>query len=74
MSQKSVKGLSGGAFEKLGISDDNANCFIENCFDALIELIRAEALLTGLTVPEKGRMRQRWHTCKLGFSERTPEL
>ena len=33
--------------KKIGINDDNANYFIENVYDILIELIRARLLLTG---------------------------
>jgi hypothetical protein len=45
-SQKSLKGL----YERLdliGINDNNANSIIKDCYDVLMELIRANLLLTG---------------------------
>jgi len=33
--------------EKIGISDRNANNFVRNCYDILMELIRAKMLLSG---------------------------
>lgn len=33
--------------KKIGVSDNNANYFIENAYDALIELVRAKLLLEG---------------------------
>lgn len=35
--------------KKMGISDENANYFIENSYDAMIELIRAKLLANGFS-------------------------
>jgi len=40
--------------EKMGITDKNANYFIENSYDILIELIRAKMLLDGFHASGKG--------------------
>ncbi|MFH1065351.1 MAG: hypothetical protein V1734_02485 [Nanoarchaeota archaeon] len=42
------------AYIKIGISDDNANCFIENCYDALIELVRAKLIIDGFNSSGEG--------------------
>ncbi|MBU2637704.1 MAG: hypothetical protein KJ955_01925 [Nanoarchaeota archaeon] len=42
------------ARNKIGISDDNANCFIENCYDTLIELVRARLLKDGFSSSGEG--------------------
>ncbi len=39
---------------KVGISDDNANCFIENCYDTIIELVRAKLLKDGFNSSGEG--------------------
>jgi hypothetical protein len=35
---------------QIGVSDDNANNYIKNCYDILMELIRAKMLLEGYNV------------------------
>ncbi len=63
------------AFEKLGISDDNANCFIENCFDALIELIRARSIADGFNCSGEGAHEAEVaYMRKLGFSEKDTRI
>ena len=39
---------------KIGLSDENANYFIENSYDILIELIRAKLLIDGFSSSGKG--------------------
>ena len=34
-------------FKKIGLNDENANYFVENSYDTLIELIRAKLLIQG---------------------------
>lgn len=45
-SEKRMK-FFGELLEKIGISDDNANYFIENSYDILIEMLRAKIILSG---------------------------
>lgn len=42
--RKKVLGLM---LDKIGLTDETANSIIENCYDALIELIRAKMLIDG---------------------------
>lgn len=41
-------------YEKLGLKDENANYFIENSYDLLIELLRAKMLMQGLYASGEG--------------------
>lgn len=52
-SEKRMKFLKEVA-EKIKVTDDNANFFIENSYDVLIELIRARMLSDGFTASGKG--------------------
>ena len=45
-SQNSLEGLK-ERIEKIGINDKNANSIIKDCYDIIMELIRAKLLLTG---------------------------
>ncbi|MBU4352211.1 MAG: hypothetical protein KKA65_02735 [Nanoarchaeota archaeon] len=42
------------AYEKVGMRNDNANYFIENAYDTLIGLIRAQMLLQGFSASGEG--------------------
>lgn len=42
------------AYEKVGMRDDNANYFIENAYDAILGLIRAQMLLQGFSAVGEG--------------------
>lgn len=44
--EKSLKGLH-KRVEVMGIDEDNANSIIKDCYDIIMELIRAKLLLTG---------------------------
>lgn len=44
--EKSVKGLF-KRVEIMGIDEDNANSVVKDCYDIIMELIRAKLLLTG---------------------------
>ena len=44
--EKSLKGLN-KRVEMMGIDGDNANSIIKDCYDIIMELIRAKLLLTG---------------------------
>jgi hypothetical protein len=45
-SEKSLRGLH-KRVEIMGIDEDNANSIIKDCYDIIMELIRAKLLLTG---------------------------
>lgn len=45
-SQNSMEGLN-ERLEKIGINDKNANSIIKDCYDIIMELIRAKLLLAG---------------------------
>lgn len=45
-SEKSLKGLN-KRLELMGIDEDNANSIVKDCYDILMELIRAKLLLSG---------------------------
>lgn len=60
---------------KVGISDDNANCFIENCYDALIELIRARLLIEGFNSSGEGAHEAEVaYMRNMGFAEKDVRL
>ncbi len=55
---------------KIGISEENANYFIENAYDVLISLLRAKLLLNGYkTRGEGAHEAEVSYMKKLGFSE-----
>jgi len=41
-------------FKKIGLNDENANYFVENSYDTLIELIRAKLLIQGFYASGEG--------------------
>lgn len=54
----------------VGLSDKNANYFIENSYDVLIELLRAKLLLDGFgTSGEGAHEAEVSYLAKLGFAE-----
>ena len=56
--------------EKIGLSDENANYFIENSYDLLIELIRAKLLRKGFSSSGEGAHEAEVSFMRnLGFSE-----
>src|SRR3989344_3402848 len=56
---------------KIKVSDENANYFIENCYDALIELIRAKLLKDGYKSSGEGAHEAEVsYLRKLGFEEK----
>ncbi|MBU2562526.1 MAG: hypothetical protein KKF68_02610 [Nanoarchaeota archaeon] len=56
---------------KIGLSENNANYFIENSYDVLIELIRAKLLIEGFSSSGKGAHEAAIsYMRKLGFSEK----
>jgi len=55
--------------EKVGVKDDNANDFIEACYDSLMALIRAKLYQEGYTSSGKGAHEAEVsYLAKLGFS------
>lgn len=60
----------GEMLDKMGLSDDNANYFIENSYDILIELLRARLLSEGFDSSGKGAHEAEVAYMKrIGFSE-----
>ena len=60
----------GQMMDKIGISDANANYFIENSYDVLIELIRAGMLLEGFDSSGRGAHEAEVaYLRRMGFSE-----
>lgn len=56
---------------KIGLSDENANYFIENSYDILIELIRAKLLIDGFSSSGKGAHEAEVSYMKnMGFEEK----
>ena len=51
--KKGIKFLN-EILNKIGLLDENANYFIENSYDILIELIRAKLLIDGFSSSGKG--------------------
>ena len=45
-SEKGYKALF-ESIEKIGINEDNANNYVKNCYDIIMEIIRAKMLLRG---------------------------
>lgn len=57
--------------EKIGLSDDNANYFIENSYDILIELLRAKIILSGFYASgERAHEAEVSFMRNIGFSEK----
>ena len=57
--------------EKLGISEDNANNYIKDCYDLLMELVRAKMLLDGYNASGFGAHEAEVSYMRLlGFKER----
>lgn len=57
--------------KKIGISDDNANYFIEAAYDTVIEIIRASMLADGYNASGEGAHEAEVsYMKKLGFSEK----
>jgi len=58
--------------DKIEITDKNANYFIENCYDIILELIRSRLLLNGLkTFSHEAEVA---YLRNLGFSEKEVEF
>lgn len=56
--------------EKIGVRDDNANDYVEYCYDTLMVLIRAKMYLEGYTTSGKGAYEAEVSFMKtLGFKE-----
>jgi len=65
----SLEGLK-ERLEKIGINDKNANSIIKDCYDILMELIRAKMLLEGYNASGQGAHEAEVSYMKpLGFSE-----
>lgn len=58
-------------FTKIGLNDENANYFVENSYDTLIELIRARLLIQGFYASGEGAHEAEVSFMRnLGFSEK----
>jgi len=56
--------------KKMGVRDTNANNYIKNCYDLLMELVRAKMLLKGYNSSGSGAHESEVAYCRgLGFSE-----
>ena len=56
---------------RIGISDANADYYVENCYDALIELLRAHLIILGYSSSGLGAHEAEVsHMRDLGFSEK----
>ena len=68
-SQKSLKGL----YERvsmMGINDNNANSIVKDCYDIIMELVRAKLLLTGYSsAGQFAHEAEVSYLKKLGFSD-----
>ena len=57
--------------EKIGVSRDNANDYVEYCFDTLMNLVRAKLYLNGYSVSGQGAHEAEVsYLRKLGFTEK----
>jgi hypothetical protein len=69
-SEKSFRGLK-KRVRSIGIDSDNSNSIIKDCYDILMELIRAKMLLEGYNASGKGAHEAEVaYTRKIGFKEK----
>jgi len=69
-SEKSFKGLN-KRVKTMGIDNDNSNSIVKDCYDILMELIRAKMLLKGYNAAGKGAHEAEVsYTRKIGFNEK----
>ncbi len=72
---KSRKKLLAEIREKVGLSDDNANYFVEMAYDILIELLRAKLVARGLYASGEGAHEAEvFFMLELGFSRGETEF